>query len=229
MDIAEALERHLAIEPTGVALCLASSEVMAMPSVGLALLTEEQRGPTYGSDDLSRGLEELQFTLGEGPSIDGAQANRPLLEPTLAVPHDGRWSAFAAAATEAGIAAVSAFPLRVGAARIGALTVYQREPGRLSDDQQADGLVLSDQVTRSILTMQIGADPGALAAGLSDTGSHRAEVHQASGMLSVQLGVSIAEALVRLRGHAYAIGRPIDQVAADVVARRLRLEPADGP
>ena len=54
--------------------------------------------------------------------------------------------------------------------------------------------------------------------------TYRAEVHQASGMISVQLNVSLAEALVRLRAHAYAQERPIAEVAADVVARRLRFE-----
>jgi len=49
-------------------------------------------------------------------------------------------------------------------------------------------------------------------------------VHQATGMISVQLEVSLAEALVRLRAHAYANDRPLNEVAADVVARRLRLE-----
>jgi AmiR/NasT family two-component response regulator len=42
-------------------------------------------------------------------------------------------------------------------------------------------------------------------------------VHQAAGMLAVQLGVPVAEALVRLRVRAIATHRPISQVAAEVV------------
>ena len=37
------------------------------------------------------------------------------------------------------------------------------------------------------------------------------------------MGVSLAEALVRRRAYAYAEGRPLNEVAADVLARRLRL------
>jgi hypothetical protein len=44
---------------------------------------------------------------------------------------------------------------------------------------------------------------------------------QAAGMVSVQLGVSLTDALVAMRARAYAEGRTISQVAADVVARRL--------
>ena len=51
--------------------------------------------------------------------------------------------------------------------------------------------------------------------------SDRAEVHQATGMILVQLGVPAQEAFVRLRGYAFAARRPLAEVARDVVARRL--------
>jgi hypothetical protein len=54
------------------------------------------------------------------------------------------------------------------------------------------------------------------------TGLNRPVVHQATGMISVQLGVSIQEALLRLRAHAYGSERPLGEIAEDVVARRLR-------
>jgi ANTAR domain-containing protein len=61
---------------------------------------------------------------------------------------------------------------------------------------------------------------------------HRAEVDQATGMLTVQLGVTAAEAYARLRAYAYAQDRRLADVAGDIVARRLRLHPdpvQDGP
>ena len=42
-------------------------------------------------------------------------------------------------------------------------------------------------------------------------------------MTMVDLGVGIDEAMARLRGHAFAEGRSVDDVAKDVVAGRLRL------
>jgi hypothetical protein len=44
-------------------------------------------------------------------------------------------------------------------------------------------------------------------------------------MITVQLGVSVAVALIRLRAHAYAHDRRLRDVAGDVVARRLRFDP----
>jgi AmiR/NasT family two-component response regulator len=56
----------------------------------------------------------------------------------------------------------------------------------------------------------------------------RAEVYQATGMISVQLGVSLEEALVRLRAHAFAASTPLDDVAGNVVSRLLRFDPDPG-
>ena len=120
------------------------------------------------------------------------------------------------------------FPLRLGGVRLGALTLYEPTPGGLSDDQHADALVMAGVVTEAILSSQAHAPLDTLSPELELLAEHGAELHQATGMVSVQLGVSVAEALVRLRGHAYAGGRLLSEVAADVVARRLVLESEHG-
>jgi hypothetical protein len=132
-----------------------------------------------------------------------------------------------------GVRAAFAFPLRLGAISVGVLTAHRAEPGPLTDDQLADALILADAVMLFLLHRQntalpsSSAPPQSVQAGWEQPETYRAEVHQATGMVSVQLGVPLAEALVRLRAHAYGNGRPISEVAADVVARRLRLGPAD--
>ncbi|MEU6260866.1 ANTAR domain-containing protein [Streptomyces sp. NPDC047043] len=47
---------------------------------------------------------------------------------------------------------------------------------------------------------------------------HRAEVHQAIGILSVQLGLSIDQARARLRAHAFAAEQPITETARQIIA-----------
>jgi hypothetical protein len=83
---------------------------------------------------------------------------------------------------------------------------------------------MAEVITQEILVMQSGATAGLLADDLASAGEYRAEIHQASGMVSIQLDVSVADGLVRLRAHAFTTGRPLRDVAADVVGRRLRLE-----
>jgi hypothetical protein len=102
-------------------------------------------------------------------------------------------------------------------------TLYQDRAGDLTDEQADDSLAVADVLAQTMLTIQSLSQPDVLADELSDVGAHRAEVHQASGMLAVQLGIGVAEALVRLRAHAYASDRPVAAVADDIVGRRLRL------
>jgi ANTAR domain-containing protein len=58
--------------------------------------------------------------------------------------------------------------------------------------------------------------------------AHRAEIHQAAGMVSVQLDLSTAQALARMRAHAFVHNRLLIQVAHDVVARRLARRASTG-
>lgn len=205
-------------------LCVGFSRALGVAGAGVALVSDGHPDGSLGSSGgLAADGEELQSSLGEGPAVDASRTRALVAEPDLARAWGGRWVAFSDAALACGIAAVFASPLGVGAASLGALTLYQAVPGPLTDAQTRDLGVLADVVTQVMLALQAKADPGALAVELADVGSYRPEVHQATGMVSVQLGVSLAEALVRLRGHAYARSRSLPSVARDVVARKLRM------
>ena len=56
-----------------------------------------------------------------------------------------------------------------------------------------------------------------------------AEIHQAAGMLTAQLEVSIIEAFTRLRAHAAATHRPVLDVSRDIIAHRVQLPMPDNP
>ena len=206
-------------------LCHLCSEELHVAGAGVMVMDGDALPATLcATDGVATRVEDLHFTLGEGPGIDAHRGGTAVVEPDMARPRRARWPAFAPAALDAGAAALFAFPLRVGGVRLGALTLHQACPGRLSDRNYADALAVADLLLRIVLARQADAPPGILAGGLLDLSDSRAEVHQASGMVSVQLGVSVAEALVRLRGHAYAEGRTLAAVAADVVARHLRMD-----
>ena len=119
-----------------------------------------------------------------------------------------------------------AFPLRLGAIRIGVLILYRDRPGDLSELQYGDGIVLADMAAAVVLELQSGARVDQLHQLLASEPPHWSEIHQATGMVSVQLGVSLQDAFTRLRAHAFAESVSLRQVAGDVVARRLRLDPS---
>ena len=147
-----------------------------------------------------------------------------MAEPDLADPVTRRWIAFAPPALEAGVRAVFGFPLRVGTVRLGALNLYRDRSGPLSDDQHADALVMADVTARWVLEAQAGASPGAVAGELEVGSDFHFAVHNAAGMVSVQAGISVTEALIRLRAFAFSQDRLLADVAQDVIDRRLRLE-----
>jgi hypothetical protein len=94
--------------------------------------------------------------------------------------------------------------------------------------QHANAVVVADVAARAILNMRADAAPGAIRADLEAGGNFRFVVHQAAGMVAVQLGVPVTDALLRLRAHAFSTDRLVVDVATDVVNRRLRFDPADG-
>ena len=186
---------------------------------------------SWGREAVGVALEDLQFTLGQGPGLDAA-AGTPVLVADLNAAAT-RWPVFVPAAAELGVRAVFALPLRIGAINVGALLAHRATAGPLVDGALADAFALADAVTLLLLhresagTGRAGTASEGPRPGWARPATYRAEVHQATGMISVQLGVSLAEALVRLRAYAYADGRLIAEVAADVVARRLRLDDRD--
>jgi GAF domain-containing protein len=220
--VAEILTAVLKESQGGVAMpsCLVNMCARALPvsGVGLALMTDDgPAGTVAATDGSALELEELQFSLGEGPCVDASGSGRPVLQPDLERTARRRWPVFASGAEAAGLAAVFAFPLRVGGIRVGVLDLYRTTAGVLSDDELADALSFADAATALLLHMQaqdggVGLPPDSLTV-LDD----RAEVHQATGVVSVQAAVSLQDALLLLRARAFAEQRPIGTLAHDVV------------
>jgi hypothetical protein len=199
-------------------------DVTETSGVGIMLRSGNVAGGSLGmTDAVSALIEELQFMLSEGPCIDAYNLEVPIAEPDLADPAS-RWLGFTPPVFEAGVRAVFAFPLRVGAVRIGSLDLYRDHAGALSDDQHAGALIMADVVSQAVLTMQAEAPLGELAAQLEAVMMPRDVVYQAVGMVSAQLGVSVDESLIRLKTHAFANDRLLTELAQDVLARRLRFD-----
>jgi GAF domain-containing protein len=198
--------------------------------VGIMLMAGDvPRGSVSTSDDVSDLIERLQYELGEGPCVDAYQQTRPVLEPDMVAPASARWLAFAPPAIAAGARAIFGFPLVVGAIRLGALDLYRDRPGPLTDEQHADALVIADIAAQAVLMLQAHARPGELATELEAGADFKFVVHQAAGMVAAQLDVTIGQALIRLRGYGFGNERPLGEVAADVVGRRLRFHARGDP
>jgi hypothetical protein len=204
--------------------CGAAVRALAASGVGISVMAEGVRGITAASDRASERIEELQFLLGEGPCIDAFAGRRPVLVPNLADGAMHRWPVYAPAVYADGVRAVFAFPLQVGATLLGVLDVFRARPGSLSGEELRQALTFADVAVTTLLDGQERAAPGAAADGVDEAVRSRSEVYQAQGMVMIQLGVTLGEALIAMRAYAFAENRRLDQVASDVVARRLRFD-----
>ena len=204
-------------------ICRACVDGLDVDGAALSLLTTGQAWETLCASDATADLlEDLQFTLNEGACLQAAATGSPVLVPDL---HDSvevaRWPMFAAAVMEhTEVRALFALPLQWGAVNLGVLDLYRSAPGGLSHAQWRDAQSAVDVAALMMLGLRTHPGDGE-PAWLDGLAANRAEVHQATGMVLAQLGISAEQALARLRGHAFAQQRLLIDVARDVVARRL--------
>jgi len=197
-------------------------DMLSVTGAGIVVIGDGQhRGAVAVSDPAYGAVDDLQFSLGEGPCIAADESGAPVLEPDLALAV-GHWPAFVPAALGNGVRAAFAFPLQIGAIRIGVLNLYRDTPGDLDGTDLRDAIAFTHIATHLLLELEVGLPLGMLPDRLAEIVDHRAHVHQASGMIAAQLHVDVATALVRLRAFAWSRDRSLDDVAADVVARVLR-------
>ncbi len=175
------------------------------------------------TDVWAQRLEELQYTVGEGPGVEAYDTGGPVLVADLTADAD-RWPAFADTAAGQEVGAVFAFPLQTGAIRLGTLDLYRRRPGALAPGALADAAAFADVATTALLA-DTSRGPAEVAPWARDGApGHYDDVNVATGMLAAQLHISIEDAFMRLRAHAFAHDRPLVEVARSVLARELDLD-----
>lgn len=173
------------------------------------------------TDPIAARLDALQFELGEGPHWDVLGNGMPALYPDLHRDVHTPWPVLAESARALGIGAMFAFPMTIGAATAGAVDLYCLESRRLDTHQVSLGSFMANRVAAT--AVKVGTELAA-ATGPVETLSApalRREVHQATGVIQAQLNTTATDAFARLRAHAFSVGRPVEQIAQDVVGKKL--------
>ena len=206
-------------------LCRLAVDEMALSGCALVLMSGAESGSMLaGAGRHASTVSGLQMELGEGPCLQAHASGVPVFLPDLAAENASRWPAFAAAALAVGVHAEFSLPLTVGPGGIGTLDLCRDRPGMLSEDHLADALVAADIARDAVLYQQYAPGGRGLAELLDTGGTDRIVIHQATGMIAAQLNDTTSNALARLRAAAFASGRPMHDIAQDVVARRVRFD-----
>jgi hypothetical protein len=224
---AERLLSVLSDDPDGggpplTTLCRTTLSLLPVNGVYLVLKSPgSNQGLAGASDATAWALQNLEFTLGEGPGVDAYHEARPVVIDDLQNSYE-RWPQFVQSAAGLGVGSALALPLQVGAIKLGVFVLYGNQPRTMSAEYLREALQITDLITNLVLALQSEAASESLAWAL-DVSNCRV-VHQATGMISVQLHCGVEEALVRLRGRAFTSGRTIDDVAESVVELVLRFD-----
>lgn len=208
-------------------LCEACVRVLDIDGMSLAVISGQAIRETLcarGRNALQ--IDQLQFTVGEGPCLEACSAGRPRSVPDLLDGTDQRWPVFTSAVSEIApdLRAIFGFPLLVGSQGIGAMNLYRNSPGDLGERQSREAaracelavpIILEDLPVRRV----------------SDFGAYlrehavidRTAVYRATGLLMLDQELNSQEAFDRLRAFAFSQGRLVEDVADDVVAHRIQL------
>lgn len=207
--------------------CVAAADRLGMTGACLVVADAAGAGvPRYASGELGTRLTQLGVTVGEGPVAEVLDTGIPVFAADLTSrASQRRWPLFTPLAVAEGVSACYALPLVLGAIRVGVLTLYGIEARDVGPDRLGEAILYADLVLYLLIAEQEGRDHGWPE---NEFPVAAPEVHQATGMVAAQLDIGIEDAFARLRARAFADGRGLTDVAADVVARKLRFEQDTG-
>jgi hypothetical protein len=209
-------------------ICRAAVASTGMAGAAVHLLNRaDGGGVVVASDATARAVAEATFSTGEGPSLDAYSQARPVFAPYLVDQGQRMWPAFVNAVRASGILACCSLPLHVGAVRLGVLDLYATTPGPMDPDQISVALTFADLALERLLEGEQVDSARSVNARLVEAVGRRGEIHQAQGMVTVDLGVDLAEALSLMRAHAFSRDLSLLDVAREILAG-TRL-PAPGP
>ncbi len=185
---------------------LTDRSVQLLDVSAAGLLLADPRGElrvVAASSEAARLLELFQLQNDQGPCLDCFRAGQPVNAADLAA-EAPRWPRFAAAARQAGFAAVQALPMRLRDQVIGALNLFRARPGTFDPAAIRVGQALADVATISLLHERSMRHSDTLNEQLQTALNSRVIIEQAKGKLAERLGLDMSQAFSLLRDHARA-------------------------
>ncbi len=194
-------------------------------AVALIIDGAAARDLLYATDSDAVRIDELQFTIGEGPCLDAFTTGTTIAVPDLTDPAGtARWSTFASdVVDELRVHAVLACPITAHGAAVGVLELHRRTPGPYTlaevESARAIATALGPVILTELVPRPTQATPPAPARPAGNYRLARADINIAIGMLSTRLSVPVTDAAAALRAHAYAKSMSISSIAHGIVNR----------
>lgn len=214
--------------PASAGDCLCSPFATTLNVTGVAISVIDEYGnqsTVCVNGHLAARLDALQFELGEGPAWQALSSRSPVLCPDLDQVSEAGWPVFQNAARELGVSGIFSFPLVLGNAVVGAVNLSTTTPHAADANFVSNAQSMANDVALAAVEWALNAAQRHSSLESDGSPSLRREVHQATGIIISQLGLSAPDAFARLQAHAFSTGRPINDVARDIVTRVLEFDP----
>lgn len=153
----------------------------------------------------------VAFTTGVNVEVDDILASRD------------RWPEFADLALAKGFRSMHAIPLRLRDVTLGSLNLFSEQLGPLSDQDAVLAQAMADVATIGIVQDRMLTSHATINDQLLTALDSRVRIEQAKGVLAHRHDISVEDAFTLLRAHARRNGLKLNDVAVEVVERRLDL------
>ena len=165
------------------------------------------------SDQLVEQIDKHQYATGEGPCLQAAVDEEPVVR-VDDLRTDPRWPDFAAGAVELGVLSMLCFQLYTERETIGALNIYAETVGAFTEDSVRTGVLLA---TQAALAVSSTLTEGNLRVALAN----RDVIGQAKGILMERYKITAEQAFDLLVAASQRTHRKLHAVAEELAATGL--------
>jgi GAF domain-containing protein len=177
------------------------------------------------SDAVAARIDELQFELGEGPQYSAARSGEIVAITDVAADGHDEWPVLGAALAALPAGAIFSIPMQMGAVTVGVVTLYSEVAQDLDHEQRSTALAIASAIASTAVERAMVSAVDHTPNESATMPALRREVHQATGMILVQLDTTATIAYSRLQAYAFANGRTVQAVAHDVVTGKITFSP----
>jgi hypothetical protein len=196
---------------------LCTSAVEFVDGCDHASMMVRRNGRTYNaaaSDDIARGIDELEKALGQGPCLDVLDDNEPDQHFCADLTAGSPWPELAARIlSDTDVKGMAGFRIRQDGHKVGALNIFSDTAGALTQDSLDQAIMLTAFASVAMAALDRGEEATTLRRGLE---SNR-EIGKAIGLLMAMHGIDDDQAFQMLSKVSQEMNIKLAQVASQVI------------
>lgn len=195
---------------------LASATAPGTAGSAVTLVDEHGTRTMAATTELAAQADALQYSLDEGPCLTAARTGQVVRVDDAA--GEGRWPAWSEAATRLGVRSALSAPLLAEGAPTGAIKLYALQPGRFDEHAEQTMVLFARQAAILLTATQNLAGARALSRRLTDALTDRDLISRATGVMLARGAPDRDAAFARLAAAAERSGRPVREMAVEILA-----------